>query len=310
MFSMNPKREGIAMKYLMLFILAVSLAHITWVQADDDLQGISNAASRSEQTEGGRPMREIEGLRWHPRWISHLGCIKGCLDHLGIEVSMPWLYGATGYAFLLNIHDELCPSGWHVVGFPFFDLGENVGFTVEFLAGFHEDLGKNPELQKQVWDGTRKAIDAGLPCYGYDLEVGDYYVVYGYDDTGYYYSGPRCDGGKGPLPWQDLGVTGQVGILLMNVVKSGEPTSDRKAVKDALEFAVRHARIDAQSGQRYAGGLAGYDWWIRALETEKAAGFGMAYNSQCYAECRRNAVDFLKEATASMVTWARCSTKR
>jgi hypothetical protein len=31
--------------------------------------------------------KEIEGLRWVPRWVSHLGCVKGCLDYLGVGVS-------------------------------------------------------------------------------------------------------------------------------------------------------------------------------------------------------------------------------
>jgi len=41
--------------------------------------------------------RVIESLDWKPRWVSHLGSIKGCLDYLGIPVSEAWLFGATGY---------------------------------------------------------------------------------------------------------------------------------------------------------------------------------------------------------------------
>ena len=48
-------------------------------------------------------MKKLERLRWKAHNVTHLGCIKGCLNHLGIEVSDPWLYGATGLAFIINI---------------------------------------------------------------------------------------------------------------------------------------------------------------------------------------------------------------
>ena len=48
-------------------------------------------------------MKKLEHLRWKPRNVSHLGCIKGCLNYLGMEVSDAWLYGATGHAFVINI---------------------------------------------------------------------------------------------------------------------------------------------------------------------------------------------------------------
>ncbi len=47
----------------------------------------------------------IENLKHKPWWISHLGCIEGCLDYFDVDVSTPWLFGATGHAFIINIHD-------------------------------------------------------------------------------------------------------------------------------------------------------------------------------------------------------------
>jgi hypothetical protein len=56
-------------------------------------------------------MRALENCRWVPRWVAHLGAVKGCLNYLGIEMSDAWLYGGTGHAFVLNVHEGLCPSG-------------------------------------------------------------------------------------------------------------------------------------------------------------------------------------------------------
>ena len=124
----------------------------------------------------------------------------------------------------------------------------------------------------------------------------DYYAVFGYDDVGYYYSGPRCNEGKGPMPWDDYGVTNHVGIIYMNAVKKGAPVEDAQAVRDALSLALEEADHVGGGNEFYAAGLRGYDLWIESLETGKADGFGMAYNTVCYAECRANAVAFLKEA--------------
>ena len=74
------------------------------------------------------------------------------------------------------------------------------------------------------------------------------------------------------------------------------PHVREKTVRDALQFAVAHARSAGESDDLYLVGLGGYDQWIRSLETGKADGYGMAYNTVCYLESRQAAVDFLKEA--------------
>ncbi len=242
------------------------------------------------------PQKELKDYRWKPLWISQIGCLKAGLDYLGADVSPSWLFGATGYAFLLNVHDALCPSGWHVVEMPVGKMGQNAGYKLQPIVDVSADKKSKAERQKLTWDGVRKAIDAGLPCYGYDLEVGDYYTVHGYDDVGYYFAGPTCSGGKGPLAWRDYGVTGQVGIVHMCAIRAGKPADDRKTVTEALVWAVKHAQGATETHERYASGLAGYDQWIRALGSDQIEPHGTAYNAVCYLECRRNAVRFLTEA--------------
>ena len=56
-------------------------------------------------------MKKLENLKWSPKWVSHLGCVKGCLDYLGIDMTDAWLYGASGHAFIRNISEDSCPSG-------------------------------------------------------------------------------------------------------------------------------------------------------------------------------------------------------
>ena len=242
----------------------------------------------------------LDDLRWKPMWVSHLGCVKGCLDYLGLNVTDEWLYGATGHAFIMNMHEAVCPSGptaWNTERL--FQLGKNLGYEIEgvFALKTHEDFEKK---QEKAWEHARRSLDNRIPCYGWELDIPEYYVVYGYDDVGYHFSGPKCDAGKGPRPWQELGDT-PIGCLELYSVAPGRAACETDIVKDALGFVLEHAQNpDNWVFPKYRAGLAGFDSWIGALETHKADGFGMAYNSQVWSECRQLAVGFLLEARDRM----------
>jgi hypothetical protein len=245
-------------------------------------------------------MKQLENLGWSPHWVSHLGCIKGCLDYLGLDISNAWLFGGTGHAFVINLHEEVCPSGptaWKTE--MLFKLGRNLGYDTDGVFGFkgNDDFAV---LQRSAWEHAREKIDQGVPCYGWELEIPEFYVVYGYDDGGYYFSGPGCDEGKGPKPWQELGDTG-IGVVEMYSVSPGRAANDCQTVREALAFALEHA---ANPGKwifdGYRAGLAGYDNWIAAVEGGTASAFGMAYNAAVWAECRGYAVQFLREAQERM----------
>lgn len=241
-------------------------------------------------------MTTLDGLRWKPKWTTQIGCLKGCLEYLGIEMSDAWLFGGTGHAFVINIHEQLCPSGptaWksHVIH----ELGRNLGYTTDHVWA-HKSHEAFAEIQKRAWEATKQAINDGLPCYGWELDIPEYYVIHGYDETGYYFNGPLCDDGKGPKPWQDLGNT-EIGWVEVHFVKPDEPSDDAVVVKKALEFAVEQSEDpDKWSHELYTMGLAAYDLWIEAIQNDKADGFGTAFNAVVWAECREHARDFLAEA--------------
>lgn len=241
-------------------------------------------------------MKALESCQWVPRWVSHLGCVKGCLEFMGIEVSEAWLYGGTGHAFVINVHEGVCPSGptaWKTVRL--FQLGHNLGYSLDSIFGFrHNDDFAG--LQERAWIHTREAIDQGRPCFGWELEIPEFYVISGYDDRGYYYSGPGCDDGTGPKPWQELGRTG-IGIVELYSLRPGEAADDRTTVRQALTFALEHAANPEEwIFEHYGAGLAGFENWIGALKAGKASDMGVRYNAGVWFECRRNAVGFLQEA--------------
>jgi len=246
--------------------------------------------------------KQLDGLRWTPRWVSHLGCVHGCLAYLGADISIPWLYGGTGHAFIINVHEVVCPSGptaWNYVKL-LFDLPLNLGFRVSGVYARNDNPAAFAAKQKEAWEHIRASLDKGIPCYGWELHAPEFYTIHGYDDVGYYFSGPGCDNGRGPKPWHEVGMS-PIGVLEMYSIESCAPEPDERVVKDAFSFALEHAEnLEDWIFPGYRAGPPAYDLWAQALEDGTANRFGQGYNAAVWAECRENAVVFLKEARARL----------
>jgi hypothetical protein len=249
-------------------------------------------ASPGEHIQG----KQLNALQWVPHWASHVGCIQGCLRYLGVEVSNAWLFGATGHAFVLNIAPGLCPSAptdWDTS--TFLKLGRNIGYLVETVDNYCPD--KNNDLliaQQRAWDFVRNALDEAHPCYGWELHIPEYAVIYGYDQTGYYISGPGCDQGRGPIDWQNLG-TSEIGVVLVLSVKATALADDHRTVRDALRYALDLGH-NRRRWTNHAGGLKAYDAWINTLKKGAAGRFGLGYNAAVWADSRKYVPAFLQEA--------------
>jgi hypothetical protein len=245
--------------------------------------------------------KQLAGLHWERDWMSQMGCLKGCLDYLGVDLSLPRLYGLTATAFVVNMHAEACPSGptaWlsaEVVA----ALLPNLGAQAEFVLGSKQQ-GNLAEAQANAWEMARRHLDAGLPVYGWELEIPEYYVIHGHDHAGYYYSGPMCEDGAGPKPWQQLGDT-DIGVLILAGLKPCAPSSLPAAVADALDVALRFAEPDNpwRLGP-YTTGPAAFEVWAEGLENGVASEFGHRYCAAVWSECRHNAVRFLIELTEQL----------
>ncbi len=175
-------------------------------------------------------------------------------------------------------------------------LISNLGGKIEALVDWQTDPKKLVENQEKAWKLIRQAIDEGKPCYAFGFGVAEFYVIYGYDDTGYYASGTGCDRGAGPVSWQSLGKTA-VGLIDVHSVSAVPAADDKKTVRHALKFALELAQNPNQSiFPGYIAGLAGYDRWIKSLAEGKANPLGMSFNSVVWCECRELAAQFLREA--------------
>jgi CubicO group peptidase (beta-lactamase class C family) len=243
---------------------------------------------------GGVPATSID-LSWHESMMTRVGCLKACLDHLGRRVSEAWVFGATGYAFALNIEDNVHAQSVGVWNSAVtLRLCENLGVAIETISGFRSQPDIE-ELQRTAWDKTRAALDEGNPCFAFHLNDHEWYVINGYDSRGYYYRGKDRPVSYGPKCWQELG-TLEPKWLEVHIVRPGTREEDARVVEAALRFALDIAFSPEKfQFQGYKAGLSGYDQWIQALRENRHDPFGVAYNAASWAECRRHAATFLKE---------------
>jgi len=250
-------------------------------------------------------MKMLEGLARRRRYNEHMGCIKGCLEFLGSDVTFPWLYGGTTHAFVLNMNDTVfvdCALAWDTAAL--YGLYPNLGFKRDGLVhdpGMGD--GRSPEvfLQKQheAWDFVRDRIDHGIPCYGWELShVPMYYVIKGYDDVGYYYSGWK-EGG--PCPWDQIG-TFDVRVVAVHAIERCPAAPDDRVVRDALTSVLgRVERADGWAAiPRHRTGLPAYEMWAEALKSGRANRDGHGYINHFWLECREMAVEFLHEARSRL----------
>jgi len=234
--------------------------------------------------------KRLAGMKWDPSWISHMACLVGCADYLKLDVPPAWIHGASAHAFALNIHPQLCPSG--PTAWPTKKCNILVG-DVGLHIKAHMTHSRDPNVaqrRREIFQQVRKAIDANRPCIGWEMGVPEWYPICGYDGAGnYLYLG--FDGKVGKKEHEKLGDSG-IGVTNVLIVEPGSRADDRTTVRESLRMALKIATGKC-AWKNYAGGLAGYDAWIKGLDANGTLGLGAAYNAQCWAECRRNAVAFL-----------------
>ncbi|MFW9820650.1 MAG: winged helix-turn-helix domain-containing protein [Candidatus Thorarchaeota archaeon] len=245
-------------------------------------------------------IKMLSNIEFKRYWVSQLASLHGCIEYLGVDISKPWLFGITGHAFIINIKDHICPSGptaWK--NDMIIDCAKNIGIKIDNYCA-ETCYPDYEEKLKNGWEFIKSSINQKNPCYGWQIgEIKEFYIIYGYDNVGYYYKGYFQEGGAGPRPWKDIG---KMFIRLYSVKKANTQIDHSTQVKIALQMVLKHSRNpkDWIYKPDYTSGLEGFDRWIKWVDSGKAEQFGHAYNSRVWAECRQEAVNFLQEAKSRL----------
>ena len=238
---------------------------------------------------------ELEGFVYKETFFTGLACLWSAMGQLGQDVSEAWVYGMTGTAFALNANEQMwpnCAGRWNNPHLP--DHLAFLGLQYKTWAAYHLEVSFT-ETRRQAWNDIRTAIDDGNPAWGFHMHIPESYIIYGYDDMGYYYKGVDCLPGFGPKGWESV-ASDEPGWFEMHTIAHATPVRVEEAVFAALEYAIAmHRSPEAFQQQGFVFGPGAYTQWQRTLSSEEADWMGIAYNAAAWSVARRNAARFLNE---------------
>ena len=240
--------------------------------------------------------KTIPGLGMRSFNTSLMGVLKGVTEYYGLDHSDAWLFGGSGHAFLINIHDQLCPSGpycWNPQTFR--GLVGNLGINMRELGFYHSESPAGE--RERVEEALRENIDAGIPCSLLNMEN---QMVAGYDDEHLMLLKPWP---KADLPitpgtltygtWEEFGEEVHVDFYAFT---RADGMDEVTTVKESLEWAVDMVRNPlGHTGEGYSVGLEAYDAWAGAVEAGHGSSHGNWWNGTVWSECRRMASEYFSE---------------
>ncbi len=239
---------------------------------------------------------KLENLSQSRLNTTMMGVVKAVLDYYHLDSSEAWAFGGSGHAFLINIHEQICPSGpycWKYDGF--LKLLRNLGLEMTDLGFFHKD--SKPEERAAVEQKLKQALDSGNPCSLVNME---HQVISGYDDKAFFTAQPWGDCCNGFPPatltygtWPEFKDEIHVNFFTFRKLT---PADDATIVRDSLSYALdlfRHP--EKHNFEHYGIGPNAYDNWTSAV----AAGHGQApgnwWNGTVWSECRAMASGYFSE---------------
>jgi len=224
-----------------------------------------------------------------------MGVVKAVLDYYHLDSSEAWAFGGSGHAFLINIHEQICPSGpycWKYEGFQ--KLLRNLGLEMIDLGFFH---GRStPEERAAVEKKLKQSLDAGVPCSLVNME---HQVISGYDAKALFTAQPwgDCCGGFPPATltfgtWPEFKDEIHVNFFTFRKLAT---THDRTIVRDSLGYALNlFQHPEEHSFEHYGIGPNAYDNWIRAVP-EHGSSHGNWWNGTVWSECRAMSSGYFSE---------------
>lgn len=238
---------------------------------------------------------KVEHLKQAPFNTTLLGVLRGVADFYGVTASDAMLYGVTGHAFVINIHDQLCPSGpycWERAGFH--RLVRNLGIEMVDHGFFG---GDSTSVDRQRLEQIlQQQLDAGRPCSLMNLEN---QMITGYDDTGFVTAqpwAPKVDFPPAHLEfgtWDEFGTDCHANFYSFNLV---DPAAPLTAVSDSLAYAIDLFEHSAtHTSPPYGIGPDAYENFISAVTAGAGDSHGNWWNATVWAECRQQAGAYFDE---------------
>jgi hypothetical protein len=238
---------------------------------------------------------KLENLKQSSLCTSLMGVLRGVLDHYDIKIGDAKAFGGSGHAFLINIHEVVCPSGPYVWKYDkFFELLKNMGVEITDLGFFHK--GSTADERGKIEQTVRRHLDAGSPCSVMNM---DNQLINGYDDKGFFLTqpwDPKCDVTPPKLTFGTWAEFGDEIHACFMVFKKVLEKDNVTIIRESLQYAVDLFKNPSQySFEKYKIGSGAYDNWIKALEGGTAHEHGNWWNAMVWSECRKMASGYFDE---------------
>lgn len=227
-----------------------------------------------------------------------MGVVAGAAEYHGYSHSDSFLFGGSGFAFLLNADRSMSRLSIHDWPFRGFDsLLANLGVLHQDLGHFGPDI--TPDERNRLERGIRRLASRGVPCSVKGLE---HQVITGFDDRGFLLAAPmaletetfpdRLDYGS----WEQLGECGSVSFHAFGTTA---PSPPRDAVIKSLgHFVSSRSRTAGKALYGCVSGPKVYDRWVSALSKSDGSVTPGAPVALVLCECRRMAAAFIREAAS------------
>lgn len=237
-------------------------------------------------------------VTFEPSWLTWVSATTGCLRHLGVDCDLIDVAGFSGYAFLISVSTDLCPSGptafdWGRLALGPRCLGRStltLHTSGPWACGQDESSGESDATFAAAFELARTELAQGRPCVIWGTYVPEFGIAVGTQEKSYRVSSFKTflRQAQPPIAYDELNAPGGPYVLAFpTALPVTQDQADRAAVNHAVE--MMHGRI----ADGLATGREAYSTWIAALESDRGNAFGNSYNAQCWAEARRFAAAFL-----------------
>ena len=241
----------------------------------------------------------LHGIKYFNCDFSLISCIKSSLSFLGVHVSTGWI--SAPYAFTMKINNDGTFNNLN-----YNDISECINEVVKNCGGILSELSSYSskingyDNHEEMFEKIKSAIDMAFPCYIFNNDKLQYYLIVGYDETGYYYIEPNTLRVIGPNLFSPSDYNGQ-NSLKAYTITNGKISSCIKTIKDVFEYAVNITNYpNSKSDLGYTIGPKAYRILINGIYQGTVDYNNLACNSYLWTKCKKFAVLFLRESKLRM----------
>jgi len=221
-------------------------------------------------------------------WVSYVGVVTTILRSLGIKCDLTDVAGMSGYAFIVNIHPELLPTGpvefdWNIL----VEGTRSLGIEIELVAV----EGGEDDLFMELFTRVKEEIDSGNCCIVWGAgDAPEFGLVCGYREQ--YYLVQKQAGVRQEIRYNELKTLGRIAGIFF-----GESFSvvQERCAREAIGRATKLLRGLAPcfSGEYFYGATA-FRTWADAVAKCRFDKLGFIYNLMCYWELQMWAAGFCR----------------